>query len=66
MGDHRLALFLEQPYELFLLGHQSVDLAGFVVEEGGDGALFGLLWDHQMKVADLCLIERRDCARVGN
>jgi len=41
MGDHRLALFLEQAYELFLLGHQRVDLAGFVVEEGGDGALFG-------------------------
>ena len=30
MGDDGLALFLEQGDELFLLGHQGVDLCGFV------------------------------------
>ena len=39
VGDDGLALFLEQVDQLFLLGHQRVDLGGFVVEESGDGSL---------------------------
>ena len=33
MGDDGLALFLEQGDELFLLGHQGVDLGGFAVKK---------------------------------
>ena len=38
--DDGLALLLQQLNQLFLLGHQRVDLGGLAVEEGGDGALF--------------------------
>ena len=35
MGDHGLALFLQQLDQALLLGDQGVDLGGFAVEEGG-------------------------------
>ncbi|KVS11725.1 hypothetical protein WK33_17865 [Burkholderia multivorans] len=37
--DGRLTLFREQFEELFLLGNQGVNLAGFAVKEGSDGEL---------------------------
>ncbi|KZE27359.1 hypothetical protein AVW16_02085 [Crenobacter luteus] len=38
--DGGLAFLGQQGDQLFLLGDQRVDLAGFAVEEGGDGGLF--------------------------
>jgi hypothetical protein len=35
MGDHGLALFLQQLDQALLLGDQGVDLGSFAVEEGG-------------------------------
>ncbi|AYZ76129.1 hypothetical protein APA02_33710 [Pseudomonas aeruginosa] len=42
MGDHGLALFLEQFDQALLLFDQSVDAGGFVVEKAGDLGLFRL------------------------
>lgn len=36
VGDHGLALFLEQLNQALLLFYQRVDAGGFVVEEAGD------------------------------
>lgn len=41
VGDHGLALFLEQLDQALLLFDQRVDAGGFVVEEAGDLGLFG-------------------------
>jgi hypothetical protein len=35
MGDHGLALFLQQLDQALLLSDQGFDLGGFVVQEGG-------------------------------
>lgn len=40
VGDHRLPLFFKQLYQPLLLGNQPINPGCFVVEEGGDGALF--------------------------
>ncbi|MCY1448395.1 hypothetical protein D9M71_650580 [compost metagenome] len=42
VGDHGLALFLEQFDQTLLLFDQRVDACGFVVEEATYGALFGI------------------------
>jgi len=39
MGDHGLALFLQQLDQALLLGDQSINLGGFSVEEGGNRGL---------------------------
>jgi hypothetical protein len=36
MGDHGLALFLQQLDQALLLGDQGVDLGGFSVKESGN------------------------------
>jgi hypothetical protein len=41
VGDHGLALFLEQFDQALLLFDQRVDAGGFVVKEAGDLGLFG-------------------------
>ena len=53
VGDDGLALFLQQGDELLLLGHQRVNLGGFVVEEGGDGSLFFGGWQRKPKIIEL-------------
>ena len=40
MGDHGLALFLEQFDQALLLFDQRVNAGGFMVEEAGDLGLF--------------------------
>ncbi|MNP70394.1 hypothetical protein D3C76_1666230 [compost metagenome] len=45
MGDHGLALFLEQFDQALLLYDQGVDFGGFVVEEAGDLGLFVSRWN---------------------
>ncbi|ERS81828.1 hypothetical protein Q671_12980 [Halomonas sp. PBN3] len=39
MGDHRLALLLEQVDQALLLCYQGVDAGGFVVEKSCNGVL---------------------------
>src|SRR3546814_9404776 len=53
VGDHGLALFLEQLDQSLLLFDQGVDAGGFVVEEAGDLGLFYQGWRSEEHTSEL-------------